>query len=191
MSTIAENLIDMRTRLATAAAGANRALSDASTNTSVADGSLNSRTVAAIPNLFAVETVDGAKKADTLQKALVQAQRPNPLNVFVQVNTSGEESKGGVEPPECVAVAKHIIEKCPNLKLFGLMTIGSWDHSHAEGTNPDFQRLVECGNLIKAETGIALELSMGMSDDFELAIAMGATNVRLGSCIFGARAKKV
>ncbi|KAI9331346.1 hypothetical protein BDR26DRAFT_870361 [Obelidium mucronatum] len=151
--------------------------------------------VAAIPNLFAVETVDGSKKADTLQKACVQANRASPLNVFVQVNTSGEESKGGVEPHETVAVAKHIIDKCPGLKLAGLMTIGSPNPNLEDGTNPDFKVsfcFLTLRTEIEAAAGVSdLELSMGMSDDFELAIDMGSTNVRLGSCIFGARAKKV
>ncbi|ORY38646.1 hypothetical protein BCR33DRAFT_720656 [Rhizoclosmatium globosum] len=146
--------------------------------------------VASIPNLFAIETVDGSKKADTIQKEVAKLHRETPLNVFVQVNTSGEESKGGVEPKDCVDVAKHIVERCQNLKLAGLMTIGSWDNSHAEGTNPDFKLLTECRDKVKEALGVELELSMGMSDDFELAIKMGSTNVRLGSCIFGARAKK-
>ncbi|KAJ3237339.1 hypothetical protein HDU78_004123 [Chytriomyces hyalinus] len=147
--------------------------------------------VAVIPNLFAVETVDGIKKADTLHKALVQAQRATPLNVFVQLNTSGEESKGGILPTETLQVATHILEKCPTLKLAGLMTIGSPGRDATIGPNPDFKCLSDCRDLIKAAHGIDLELSMGMSDDFEHAIEMGSTNVRVGSVIFGARAQKV
>ncbi|TPX77113.1 alanine racemase [Chytriomyces confervae] len=147
--------------------------------------------VAVIPNLFAVETVDGIKKADTLHKALVQAQRATPLNVFVQLNTSGEESKGGILPTETLQVATHILEKCPTLKLAGLMTIGSPGRDATGGPNPDFKCLSDCRDLIKAAHGIDLELSMGMSDDFEHAIEMGSTNVRVGSVIFGARAGKV
>ncbi|KAI8619337.1 hypothetical protein BC830DRAFT_1060456 [Chytriomyces sp. MP71] len=152
--------------------------------------------IAAIPNLYAVETVDGAKKADTLEKAvapfLATARENVPLGIFVQVNTSGEESKSGISPADAVPVAKHILEKCPSLRLAGFMTIGSPDRDPTQGPNPDFQCLNECCDAVLAATELTdLELSMGMSDDFEHAIEMGATNVRLGSCIFGARAKKV
>ncbi|KAJ3130309.1 hypothetical protein HK100_008135 [Physocladia obscura] len=148
--------------------------------------------IVAIPNLFAVETVDGTKKADILQKACIQAQRVEPLNIFVQINTSGEESKSGIAPQECPEVARHIAEKCPNLKLSGLMTIGAPNHDPANGPNPDFQILNDCRDSISdVMKGADIELSMGMSDDFESAIQMGSTNVRLGSCIFGARGKKV
>ncbi|KAJ3326425.1 hypothetical protein HDU76_012929 [Blyttiomyces sp. JEL0837] len=154
-------------------------------------GSLQSnkcKILAAIPNLYAVETIDGIKKADTMQKACTS--RATPLNVFVQVNTSGEESKSGIKPNECVDVAKHIVSSCPNLKLSGLMTIGSPENSSSNEENPDFKLLSECAKSVEEATGLTMELSMGMSDDFELAIQMGSTNVRVGSVLFGARAKK-
>lgn len=105
----------------------------------------------------------------------------------MQVNTSGEESKYGVEPSDTVALARHIHEECPHLTLAGLMTIGQPDYS----SRPEnFTRLSE----IRAQVADALkvpadslELSMGMSGDFEQAIQMGSTNVRVGSTIFGAR----
>ena len=68
--------------------------------------------------------------------------------VLFQVNTSGEENKGGVQPDEVVEVAKHIIEKCPNIEFQGLMTIGALAHSVAReptvGPNPDFLTLLDC-----------------------------------------------
>ena len=65
-----------------------------------------------------------------------------------QVNTSGEENKGGIEPDDIIKVVKHIKEKCPNLNFQGLMTIGALAHSLAtepsQGPNPDFLTLIEC-----------------------------------------------
>lgn len=103
----------------------------------------------------------------------------------------------------------HVLATCPELRLKGLMTIGSFDASHAAGKeNPDFATLARCaGELVQAlrregegEGGKSevlsgvdeleregLELSMGMSDDFVQAIKQGSSNVRVGSRIFGAR----
>ncbi|KAI9319907.1 hypothetical protein BX666DRAFT_1917284 [Dichotomocladium elegans] len=147
------------------------------------------KTVASIPNLFVVETVDSRKKADALNKACANI-RANPLRVFVQVNTSGEESKSGVEPDGCVEVCKHIVSSCPQLALSGLMTIGAFDRDPEE-ENPDFKTLVNCKKQVEqALPGLALELSMGMSEDYIHALKAGSTNVRVGRTIFGARPPK-
>ena len=66
---------------------------------------------------------------------------------FFQVNTSGEENKGGIEPSDITDVVKFVLEKCPNLQFRGLMTIGALAHSvakDAEGPNPDFITLIDC-----------------------------------------------
>ncbi|KAL6752115.1 hypothetical protein V8C86DRAFT_3141493 [Haematococcus lacustris] len=143
--------------------------------------------VEGVPNLAMVETVDSVKLADRLDKAVSATQRSTPLPVMVQVNTSGEASKHGVEPADCVALAAHIARHCRRLQLAGLMTIGQPDYS----SRPEnFSCLWECRRLVAAELGLdpeALELSMGMSGDFEQAVEMGSTNVRVGSTIFGAR----
>ncbi|GIL44214.1 hypothetical protein Vafri_1741 [Volvox africanus] len=143
--------------------------------------------VETVPNLAMVETVDSTKLADKLNRAVEVAGRTEPLRVMVQVNTSGEESKFGVDPGACVALAKHIVQSCPKLRLAGLMTIGMPDYS----SRPEnFQCLSECRAKVATELGLApgdLELSMGMSGDFEQAIEMGSTNIRVGSTIFGAR----
>lgn len=131
-------------------------------------------------------TTFSLKKATILDKAC--AERVEPLSIFLQVNTSGEESKSGLEPGETVSVAKEIINTCTRLKLSGLMTIGSRESSHAGGTNPDFDCLVAVRRQVEAQCGLQdLELSMGMSDDFESAIRQGSTSVRVGSKIFGHR----
>lgn len=156
-----------------------------------------------VPNLWAVESVDTTKKADQLEKgrkALCEsdegkdAVKEHGLRVFVQVNTSGEESKSGVEPGEqTVELCRHIREECPHLKLQGLMTIGAIARSQAGGENEDFIKLKEEKDNVLKVLGMKeeeLELSMGMSADFEAAVAQGSDEVRVGSDIFGSRQPK-
>ncbi|EGD82438.1 alanine racemase [Salpingoeca rosetta] len=148
-----------------------------------------SNTLARVKNLKVVETVASEKLARTLNRAF--AEHDAPLRVFMQVNTSGEENKGGVEPSDCAALAAFIANECDHLQLAGLMTIGMLNRSlKTDDTNEDFETLVSCRGRVAEAIGVdadALELSMGMSSDFEHAIEMGSTNVRVGSTIFGAR----
>ncbi|XP_077227153.1 uncharacterized protein LOC143860417 isoform X4 [Tasmannia lanceolata] len=142
--------------------------------------------LAAVPNLDMVESVDNEKIANHLDCMVASIGR-RPLKVLVQVNTSGEESKSGVNPSGCVELAKHVRLGCPNLEFSGLMTIGMLDYS---STPENFKTLSNCRIEVCNALGIAedqCELSMGMSADFEQAIEMGSTNVRIGSTIFGAR----
>ena len=97
-------------------------------------------------------------------------------------------AKSGIQASECSLVVKTIIETCPRLKFAGLMTIGS-PNNVIDGKNRDFELLVKCKDQLILKLGLEhVELSMGMSDDFEVAILHGSTNVRVGSSIFGARA---
>ena len=112
------------------------------------------------------------------------------LQVYVQVNSSGEASKHGVTPGEELALARHIIQECPALCFQGLMTIGMADF---RCTPANFACLRDCRQRVAEACGMNegdLELSMGMSGDFELAVAQGSTNVRVGTHIFGARPSK-
>ncbi|KAA8515534.1 hypothetical protein F0562_018855 [Nyssa sinensis] len=139
-----------------------------------------------VPNLDMVESVDDVKIANHLDRAVANIGR-KPLKVFVQVNTSGEVSKYGIDPSGCVELVKHVSLGCPNLQFCGLMTIGMLDYT---STPENFKTLANCRSEVCKALGIAeeqCELSMGMSGDFELAIEMGSTNVRIGSTIFGAR----
>lgn len=157
--------------------------------------------------LWAVESVDSEKKAGLLNRGWGERKIPETANreeeekkqlrVFVQVNTSGEESKSGVDPGETVKLCRFIREKCPRLKLQGVMTIGAIARSKAttpETENEDFVCLRETRDSAVKELGLegegGLELSMGMSEDFEKAIEMGSDQVRVGSTIFGARPPK-
>ncbi|CAA3015639.1 Hypothetical predicted protein [Olea europaea subsp. europaea] len=139
-----------------------------------------------VPNLAMVESVDDEKIANHLDRVVGNIGR-KPLRVMVQVNTSGEESKHGVDPASCVELVKHVALGCPNLEFSGLMTIGMLDYT---STPENFKTLAQCRSEVCKALGIVeeqCELSMGMSGDFELAIEMGSTNVRIGSTIFGAR----
>ncbi|WMV48763.1 hypothetical protein MTR67_042148 [Solanum verrucosum] len=140
----------------------------------------------AVPNLAMVHGVDNQKLANYLDRAVSSIGR-QPLKVLVQVNTSGEESKSGVDPSNCIELAKHVKLDCPNLEFSGLMTIGQPDYT---STPENFKTLLNCRTEVCKALGMAesrCELSMGMSSDFELAIEMGSTNVRIGSTIFGPR----
>ncbi|KAI1433440.1 hypothetical protein GGR50DRAFT_668599 [Xylaria sp. CBS 124048] len=162
------------------------------------------RNLAKIPNLWCVSSVDSVKKAHLLDRyrgelmsSSPAASAPEKLNIHVQVNTSGEASKSGCSPgPETVDLCR-AVEAAPNLHLLGLMTIGAIARSVAttpENVNEDFVTLREQRDLVarelSLEDGRVLELSMGMSEDFEGAIAMGSDEVRVGSTIFGLRPSK-
>lgn len=99
---------------------------------------------AGAPNLVAVETVDSVKLATLLDAAWAPqsaAQAARRLDVFVQVNTSGEETKYGVEPADAPALARHVATACPHLRFSGLMTIGQPDYT----SRPEnFTCLVKC-----------------------------------------------
>ncbi|KAK7109787.1 pyridoxal phosphate homeostasis protein-like [Littorina saxatilis] len=142
------------------------------------------------PGLYMVETVDSEKIAQALNNSWGKQSASEPLAVMLQVNTSGEENKSGADPKEADKMAFFIRDKCPHLRLAGLMTIGSVQSSTSEGPNPDFQCLSECRKMVASALGVEeqdLELSMGMSQDYERAVEAGSTNVRVGSTIFGAR----
>lgn len=144
------------------------------------------KVLASVPNLHVVETVDREKIATSLSKAVASAGRTDKLNVMVQVNTSGEETKSGCEPEETVGLAQ-FVNACDNLNLIGLMTIGAPD----DADEPEAFKILaneraEVANALKCDAK-SLKLSMGMSNDFEAAIRMGSDSVRVGSTIFGAR----
>ena len=130
-----------------------------------------------------VHTVDRLKIAERLS-----AQRPvhlAPLSVCVQVNVSGESSKSGVAPADVAALAR-AVAALPRLRLRGLMSIPEPAQGLAAQREPH-RRLRELFDALRAQ-GLALDtLSMGMSADLEAAVLEGATLVRVGTAIFGAR----
>ena len=108
-----------------------------------------------------------------------------PLNVLVQVNVDGEASKSGCTPDEALPLAR-AVAAAPNLRLRGVMGIGA-PFPDFELRRASFRRLRELFEAMQKEFPEIDTLSMGMSEDFELAIAEGATMVRIGSSLFGPR----
>ena len=144
-------------------------------------GPIQSNKTRAIAENFAwVHSVDRLKIAQRLSE-----QRPAdmpPLNICIQVNVSGEASKSGCTPADLPALANAISE-LPRIKLRGLMAIPepTEDRAAQDAAFSAVQRL-------QASLNLPLDtLSMGMSHDLESAIAMGATWVRIGTALFGAR----
>lgn len=122
-----------------------------------------------------IETVDREKIAVELAKEIKRQERP--VRLYVQVNTGLEEQKAGIDPREAVAFVARC-RQVHGLAIEGLMCIPPVD----ENPGPHFALLEKLGR----KAGVA-RLSMGMSGDYETAVAFGATSVRVGSAIFGAR----
>jgi pyridoxal phosphate enzyme (YggS family) len=139
-----------------------------------------------------VETVDSLALAERISALASDAGRT--LEVMIQVNVSGEDSKSGVAPSEALGIAT-AVAALPRLKVRGFMTVGL--NSRDEGAvRASYARLrdIRDAALVRAESGArpglanAWELSMGMSSDLEWAIAEGATIVRIGTAVMGRRA---
>ena len=123
-----------------------------------------------------IQSVDSVRLGETLD-----AKATGPVGVFLEVNVAGEASKGGL-PPDQVAETLKALSRCPNLRVGGLMTIAPLVEDPEE-TRPVFRRLRELAR------GLGLSgLSMGMTNDFEVAVEEGATIVRIGTALFGPRA---
>lgn len=147
-------------------------------------GPIQSNKTRTIAENFAwVHSVDRLKIAERLS-----AQRPPhllPLNVCIQVNVSGEETKGGVAPAEVARLAQEVM-RLPRIKLRGLMAIPAPAANEMEQRAPFAQMRILLDKL--NSQGMTLDtLSMGMSHDYPAAILEGATIVRVGTLIFGSR----
>lgn len=137
-----------------------------------------------------VQTVDSLALADRLSRLCVDAGRE--LDVMIQVNVSGEESKAGVDPGQALTLAT-AVQSLPALSVTGFMTIGL-NSPVAHLVREGYARLTHLRDtaLIQSERGSAplaqaWQLSMGMSNDLEWAIAEGATMVRVGTAVMGRR----
>jgi pyridoxal phosphate enzyme (YggS family) len=133
-----------------------------------------------LPHVFMIHSVDSVRLAEQ-----IQLHAASPVDVCLQVNTSGEETKFGVAPGE-VRPHAAAIRACPNLRLRGLMTLGPLTEDPT-AIRASFRLLRELLAEARAEVPDASVLSMGMSGDFETAIEEGATHVRVGTALFGSR----
>jgi pyridoxal phosphate enzyme (YggS family) len=138
-----------------------------------------------IPFVKLIHSVDSVHLANEINR---QAEKHNRVvDVLVQVNTSGEESKFGCEPKEALPLIEQI-GQLPNLRVIGLMTIGSF--STDENTiRKEFRLLRSIFEEAKQKfPALPLtELSMGMTNDYMIAVEEGATILRIGTAIFGER----
>lgn len=144
-----------------------------------------------IPGLWIVETVDSDRLATALDSSWKKKQSNHRLKIYLQVNTSSEESKSGCQPADISHLVRHVQDNCTSLEFCGLMTIGRIGHNYDSGPNPDFEILVKTREKLCSQLGLdigSVELSMGMSADYEHAVTAGSSNVRVGSVIFGVRA---
>jgi PLP dependent protein len=132
-----------------------------------------------------IQTVDRPKIA----AALARHREPalGPLQVLLQVNIDAEAGKHGCRPGELPALAQAVAAE-PRLRLRGLMAIPA-PHDDAEAMRPAFRRCRALFDALAADYPSVDTLSLGMSDDFEVAIEEGATLVRIGTALFGPRSK--
>jgi PLP dependent protein len=129
----------------------------------------------------ALEIFDIIQSVDSLDIAVaVNGRASRRIPVLIQVNISGEESKGGISAADFPR-SFGLISGLPNLEVKGLMTIAPLVED-AEKVRPVFRKLKEIGDAFGLK-----QLSMGMTDDFEVAIEEGATMVRIGRALFGER----
>jgi len=154
-------------------------------------GHLQSNKAAKAAELFdAVDSVDSLRMSEKLNAAAVSADKK--LSVLIEINVGGEQAKSGLAPVS--EELEQILQGAPrwgNLKIRGLMTVPPYTED-PQGARPYFQELRKIRDSIAARKlpHISSEiLSMGMSHDFEVAIEEGSTVVRLGTAIFGERAK--
>lgn len=130
-----------------------------------------------------IHSVDSIKLADEIQKRASQSSKL--IDILVQVNTSGEDSKFGVEPSQAGRLCTEI-RKLENIRLRGLMTIGKLTENEDE-IRQNFRLLKNLYDELLPVNNQFEFLSMGMTSDYEIAIEEGSSMIRVGSAIFGER----
>jgi len=133
-----------------------------------------------------IHSVDSEHLARELEKRAEKANRS--IEILLEVHTTDEATKSGIQPAKAIELAK-AISSLKRVKIQGLMTMGPFSEN-ANDSRPAFRQLSELGRKIEGEgiDNVAMRhLSMGMSNDFEIAIEEGATIVRIGTAIFGKR----
>jgi pyridoxal phosphate enzyme (YggS family) len=140
----------------------------------------------ALETFDVIHTVDRRELAERLQFLLDRDWPDRRQPVLVEVNVGCEPQKAGALPDDAAELVLEVAG-CDRLALRGLMAIPPFE-ADPEASRPHFRRLRELRDRVEDRLGIALpQLSMGMSHDFEIAIAEGATMVRVGTAIFGPR----
>jgi pyridoxal phosphate enzyme (YggS family) len=155
-------------------------------------GHLQSKKAKQIPNNFHwVHSIDSIKLAQKLSSAMVSAEVDTRVNCLIQVNVSAEGSKSGLDKTEFLSFLDELLRlELPGIDWRGLMTIGVQGDDYQ--TRSAFAELRQLLNQCQYEFGLNTfdQLSMGMTNDYAIAIEEGATMVRLGTAIFGARGNR-
>ncbi len=134
-----------------------------------------------VDKVYMIHSVDSYHLAEEISK-----RASNKVNILIQVNAAGEVQKFGVAPSEVMELA-HSISKLPNINLRGLMHIAP-AVKNPEDVRIYFNKVKEIFDELKLQFGEQIDtLSMGMSNDYEIAVDEGATCVRIGTAIFGER----
>jgi len=134
----------------------------------------------AVELFHVVHSADSERIVDALERRCAMAGRS--LDVFLEVNVAGEAAKYGTTVTDVTALARRL-QQCPHLTWVGLMTVAPLA-DEAEAVRPVFRQLHALREQLQEATGSPLKLSMGMSNDFHIAIEEGADIVRVGSAIF-------
>jgi pyridoxal phosphate enzyme (YggS family) len=138
--------------------------------------------------IYLIQTVDSTGLAREIDSRAGRSDRI--VDILLEVNTTGEKSKFGLNPGHAVEFVKQLAD-LKNIRISGLMTIGPF-LPDPEGSRPMFRRLRQLKDEIAAinQANLSMRhLSMGMTGDFEVAIDEGATILRLGTALFGSRTK--
>ncbi|MDG5815029.1 YggS family pyridoxal phosphate-dependent enzyme [Chitinispirillales bacterium ANBcel5] len=136
-----------------------------------------------LPYVKWIQSIDRGRLIAKIEN--VYGQCHEKMRVLVEVNTSGEESKSGCKPEECLELCERVVGSSV-LELKGLMTIGPLGADES-ATRNSFALLRELGDRCRSLIDGTVELSMGMSGDFEWAIEEGATMIRIGTVLVGKR----
>src|SRR3984957_1866959 len=146
-------------------------------------GHVQRNKVKALDPFTLVHAMDSARLADALSE--YGLARGRAVDVLLEVNVSGEASKYGWTPEDVRAEAERLIER-PGVRVRGVMTMAALDADET-ALRETFRGARAAGDVLRAAGHPAEELSMGMSNDYEVAVEEGATMVRLGTVLFGAR----
>ena len=146
-------------------------------------GHLQRNKVKSLPRFNLLHSLDSARLADAVDQ--FASTTGAPVEALVQVNVAGEETKGGFERPEWEAEAVRL-RSLQHIRVRGVMTMAPFDADDAT-LRRVFAGAREARQVLRAAGHDATELSMGMSNDYEVAVEEGATIVRLGTILFGAR----
>ena len=127
-----------------------------------------------------VHSVDRQSLLDSIIKTT--QERVTPLDVFIQLNLTDDPGRGGIEPKNLLPFAEQVLA-APKLNLMGVMGVASLDRA----PEIDFETIQQASQALIGVAPLAKSISAGMSEDFEAAIAFGATHLRIGSAITGKR----